>query len=356
MKLLVLGGTGLCGTALVRAALARGHEVVAVHRGGSDTLGDAVDPHLTQVVHDRTAGHEALAPHGPFDAIVDVGIRMPSWAVDAVRTLDAPRTHWVQYSSGSAYADPAHVGPVETDPLATFEDAELERRACTELDLPMDYAWYGPAKAACERLLREHVGDDDRVTIVRPGLITGPHDWSWRVPYWVERLARGGTALAPPAADAVQLIDARDIAEFVLRAVERSLPGTFNVNGAPGEATVASLLAACAAAARERDCIPAELVHVTDAFLAEHEVEPWSELPAWLPEREGFSALVTMDVTAARAAGLRNRPLAATAADVLDWIMATTPPQLHEPPAGLDPAREAALLAAWSAAPGAEAR
>ncbi|MCW2955287.1 MAG: putative reductase [Thermoleophilia bacterium] len=347
MRLLMLGGTGLSGTALVDAALERGHDVVAVHRGRSDTHAGREHPRLVEIVHDRTTGHDALASHGPFDAVVDVGIRMPSWASDAVRALDAPGTHWVQYSSVSAYADPAAPGPVESDALATFDDPDVERRATTQLDFPLDYAWYGAAKAAGERLLHDAVGDPPRVAIVRPGLITGPHDSTWRVPYWAERFARGGEALAPPPDDPVQLIDSRDLAAFVLDLVEGRVAGTFNAVSAAGEATVRDLLAAAAAAARGAGHEPATAVHVSEEFLAAHDVEPWSQLPAWLPERAGHAALVTADTTRARAAGLRTRPLTRTMADVLEWIETSQPKQLRTPPAGLDPARERELIDAW---------
>ncbi|MCW2960688.1 MAG: hypothetical protein JWM90_1075 [Thermoleophilia bacterium] len=348
MKLLVLGGTGLSGTALVRAALERGHEVVAVHRGSSDTLAGLDHAGLVQVVHDRRTGHAALASHLPVDAVIDVGIRTPAWATDAARALDAPDTFWVQYSSGSAYADQSRPGPREEDELATFDDADIERRATSELDFPLDYAWYGAAKAACERLLRVLV-PEERVAIVRPGLITGSHDIRWRVPYWVERIARGGEALAPPAFDPVQLIDARDLAAFVLNLVEEGTAGTFNAVGPPGAYTVSDLLAACDQAARDAGREPATIVHADLDFLEQHEVEPWSELPAWLPAAAGHAVLLSMDTARARAAGLHTRPLAETMSHVLEWIQQAHPEPLRDPPAGLTPDRERHLLAAWRA-------
>src|SRR5690606_36206267 len=128
MHLLILGGTGLNGTALTLAALQRGHRVVAVHRGRSDTLPELEGDQLIDVELDRVNGHAELLAFGPFDAIVDVSARLPAWVADAVRVLDAGRPWWVQLSSVSAYADPARSGPREADAVARFDDPALELR------------------------------------------------------------------------------------------------------------------------------------------------------------------------------------------------------------------------------------
>ena len=126
MRLLILGATGLSGTAITDEALARGHEVVAVHRGVSDTLRARDDERLLDYVHDRCDGHAALTMRGPFDAVIDVSARIPAWVADAVRTLDGDEPWWVQLSSVSAYGDLSQPGPTEADAVATFDDPVLE--------------------------------------------------------------------------------------------------------------------------------------------------------------------------------------------------------------------------------------
>lgn len=349
MDLLVIGGTGLSGTAIVRAALRRGHRVVAAHRGTTDTLAGVEHPLLRSIVHDRADGHAPFAAHGPYDAVIDVSARVPAWVPDAAAELDAGAPHWVQLSTVGVYADLAVRGPSEDAPLATFDDARLEHRVTTDPHVPFSYEWYNPAKAACERLLRAAI-PPDRVTILRPVLITGAHDDTWRVPYWVERIARGGTALAPPREAPVSIIDARDLASFALECAERRLAGSFNVAPPSCASSIGDLLDAVAVAVRASGRVPARVVNADAAFLAEHEVAPWSELPAWLPAELALDGMLTSDSTRAHASGLTTRPLVDTASALLRWIEETgAVPGLRGAGTGLEPARERALLTALAA-------
>lgn len=344
MKLLILGATGLSGTAITLEALARGHEVVAVHRGLSDTLRAVSDGRLLDYVHDRSDGHAALVMQGPFDGIIDVSARIPAWIADAVRTLDATSPWWVQLSSVSAYADLSRAGVSEADPVAAFDDPALELRACTDPKVAFDPSWYGPAKAACERLLLEQSTRWERATVLRPVLITGAHDATWRVPWWAERIARGGTVVAPPAPDPIQVIDARDLANLTLDAIERRIPGVFNAAPAPGSQTISSLVEACSTAARDAGLEPARVVHASRELLAAHDVQPWADLPAWLPDGIGYTGMVTARTDAVEQAfGFRARPLGETMAWVLQWIRSG---QAGAPSGGLDAEREQRILAA----------
>ncbi len=344
MRLLILGATGLSGTAITDEALARGHEVVAVHRGVSDTLRARDDAGLLDYVHDRSDGHAALSMRGPFDAIIDVSARVPAWVADAVRTLDEDMPWWVQLSSVSAYADLSQRGPSEADAVATFDDPALELRACTDPKVEFSYDWYAPGKAAAERLLLESPMRAPRSTVLRPVLITGAHDTTWRFPWWVRRIAAGGTTIAPPADDPIQVLDSRDLAWLALEAIERRIAGVFNAAPTPGSQTVGSLVAACQEAVRGAGGTPAEVVHVSRDMLESHEVEPWSDLPAWIPDGIGFTGMVTARTDLVEEVfEFAARPLQETAAWVLDWIGS---PGAGTPSAGLDVAREQAILAA----------
>lgn len=344
MRLLILGATGLSGTAITDEALARGHEVVAVHRGVSDTIRSRYDDHLLDYVHDRSDGHAALQVRGPFDAVIDVSARVPAWVADAVRTLDEHEPWWVQLSSVSAYADLSRRGPAESDAVATFDDPALELRACTDPKIEFSYDWYAPGKAACERLLLESARRINRSTVLRPVLITGAHDTTWRFPWWVRRIAEGGTAIAPPADDPVQVIDSRDLAWLALEAVEQRTAGVYNAAPAPGTQTVGSLVEACRQAVADAGGEPATVVHVERALLDEHGVEPWSDLPAWIPDGIGFSGMVSARTELVEEVfDFEARPLLETARWVLEWIGT---PSAGAPAAGLDADRERAILAA----------
>jgi 2'-hydroxyisoflavone reductase len=344
MKLLILGATGLSGTAITMEALARGYEVVAVHRGLSDTLRQLDDARLLDYVHDRRDGHRALAMQGPFDAVIDVSARLPAWVADAVRTLDEREPWWVQLSSVSAYADLSRPGPAEADAVAQFEDPVLELQACTDSTTRPDGAWYGAAKAACERLLLEGARRTNRCCVLRPVLITGAHDSTWRLPWWVHRIAQGGDVVAPPAADPIQVLDARDLAWLALEAAEQRIAGVYNAAPTPGSQTIGSLVAACQAVAESRGGAPGRVVHVSSELLDEHGVQPWSDLPAWIPDGIGFTGMVTARTELVEEVfGFQARPLVDTVDWIADWIAS---PAAGEPTGGLDPAREREVLAA----------
>ncbi|MDW5330033.1 NAD-dependent epimerase/dehydratase family protein [Plantactinospora sp. KLBMP9567] len=329
MRTLVLGGTVFLGRAVARQALAAGHDVTCAARGSS---GDPVDG-VRFVRVDRTDPAGLAALTGEFDAVVDVA-RHPDQVRHAATALAGRVGHFTFVSTGSVYADTATVGqrvdsaPVLAPAPRDAEDPELSAES------------YGACKVSCEQIVTEAFGAD-RVFVCRAGLIVGPEDPSGRFEYWVRRAARGGEVLAPGSPDdAVQLVDVRDLAAWIVAAGERGLTGTYDGTGAP--MTRAGFLA---------DVLPdgAALSWVAQEFLAEQGVEPWSgprSLPLWLPVPE-YAGFLTRDVTPSLAAGLRPRPLAETARDTAAWL-ATAGPEAGRR-IGLTEAEEAEVLAAWHA-------
>src|SRR6185503_18679325 len=86
------------------------------------------------------------------------------------------------------------------------------------------------AKAQCERQVQTAFGD--RGIVVRPTYIVGPGDTTDRFPYWPQRIVRGGEILAPGKPDdPMQIIDVRDLAEFMVHLLETKQHGVFNVAG-----------------------------------------------------------------------------------------------------------------------------
>jgi len=310
LRILILGGTKFLGRAITEDALVRGHELTLFNRGRTNA---GLFPEVEQLHGDRK-DELALLEGRTWDAVIDTSGYIPADVrASAEQLRDAGR--YVFVSSVSVYAD-FSTGPTESSPVAELGELPAD-------ELTADFANYGPLKALAEMEVERVFGE--RALIVRPGLIVGPHDPTGRFTYWARRLARGGEVLAPGSPERLaQFVDVRDLAEWILTAVEQGLSGTFNATNdgvAWGE-----LLAG------------ADLTWVTDEFLQEHEVGPWMELPLWLPDPE-WAGMHATDVSRAVAAGLRFRALEETLRG------AATAPEADG--VGLTPEREAELLAAW---------
>ena len=321
MKLLVLGGTKFLGRATVETALARGHEVTLFNRGQTNP---DLFPGVEKLRGDRSGDLSALSS-GTWDAVVDTSAYVPEHARSAGEALAGAAGYYVFISSLSAYADPS--GPLDEDsPLAELAPGQPDDR------LLEDFANYGALKVLCERAAVDGFGGP--AAVVRPGLIVGPHDPTGRFTYWPHRVAQGGEVLAPGLADEqVQFIDVRDLGDWLVHLCERRVEGPFNV--ANRGVTWRMLLETC----HEVSGSNAEFVWVDPEFLVEHEVGEWMEVPMWLYEEVG---LHSTDVSRAVDSGLTFRPLDETVRGTLDQAETTKE-------AGLDPKREAELIAAWKA-------
>lgn len=186
----------------------------------------------------------------------------------------------------------------------------------------------------------------DQHTIIRPTLIVGPGDRTDRFTYWPLRMARGGQVLAPgDGADPVQIIDARDLAEFTVRRAETQAGGAFNAAGPGYSLTFEAMLhgiRAVTGVAAELNWAPAE-------FLAEQGINPWSDMPVWLPSGGEYAGFSTRSNARAIAAGLTFRPFADTVSATLDWFREQPEDRQAEIRAGLSAEREAEALAALRA-------
>jgi len=184
-------------------------------------------------------------------------------------------------------------------------------------------------------------------TIIRPGLIVGPGDATDRFTYWPVRLSRGSQVLAPgDGADPVQFIDVRDLAEWTIRMAESRTLGTFNATGPEHVLSMHDMLAGITSAIHAN----AQLTWVPAEFLAAQDVQPWSDMPVWIPRQGEGAGFARRSMAMALAAGLTYRPLATTASDTLDWFKAQPGERQATLKAGLSAAREAAVLAKWNSA------
>ncbi len=305
MRLLVLGGTRWLGREVVSAALTAGDEVVCLARGTAATVPEGA----RLVVADRTAGTSAYdGLDGRFDAVIDLATH-PGHVRGAVAALADRCERYLYVSSGSVYADTSRAGATvdaETlPPLAADTMGSLEE--------------YGSAKVACEQAVLATFGAG-RSLVARAGLIGGPGDASGRTTYWPWRFAHpasaDGTVLVPDVPGLMtQVVDARDLATWLVESARLGRTGTVNATGdtVPLEEHLRT--------AREVAGHDGPLAAVPPAWLEEREVQPWAgprSLPLWLPLPE-YAGFGDRDASGARGLGLVPRPLAETLADGLAW-------------------------------------
>ena len=338
MELLILGGGVFLGAAALQSAVSRGHAVTVFNRGRARSVWpDGVEV----LTGDRTTDLGALHSRR-WDAVIDTCGYVPADVQASAEALSGCGCY-LFVSSISVYATTTQVPVRETDVLAPFEHLARDDR---------NLEHYGPQKAACEAEVHRVFGE--RALIVRPGLIVGPGDRSGRFSHWPWRVMVGGEMLVPdvPRGEPLQFIDVRDLAEWMIRLLEDNTHGVFNAtgpvsdNGAPA-CDWPKLQQTCADAMAARGLAPARAVPVAESFLVEQGVQPWSELPLWLPSGDPeYAGFNRVDLSRAQAAGLRTRALRDTVDAVLDEGQPA--PDDKRRAGKLTRDKEAQLLAAWA--------
>ncbi len=327
MKLLVLGGTIFLGRHIVDIALERGYEVTLFNRGQHNA---DLYPGVEKLRGDRDGDLEALKGR-QWDAVIDTCGYFPRIVRDSAELLADAVDHYTFISSISVYRDLGKPLVAEDYPVATIEDETVEQ---------VTGETYGALKALCEQAAESAM--PGRVLNVRSGLIVGPHDPSDRFTYWVCRAAQGGEMLAPVAPEVlIQVIDARDQARWILDMAAARQTGVYNVTGPDYPLTFGELFRTT----EQVSGAEPTPVWVDKDFLLAQEVQPWMELPLWMPADSDDAYVAEVDISKAVASGLTFRPITKTVKDTLEW--AKSRPADHTWRAGLSPEREKELLAAW---------
>ncbi len=328
-RLLVLGGTGFIGPHMVREMLRRGHDVTLFNRGRTN---DGLFPDLETIRGDR-AGDLAGLEGRNWDAVVDNSGYMPQHVRASARMLSDNVGRYVFISSISVYA--GFAAPNDEDsPLATIDT------------VPEAFSWenYGALKALCEQWAADEIGAE-RLTVLRPTYVCGPGDHTDRFTYWPVRCLAGGAMLWPGSSEhPLQIIDVRDLANFVVDCIERQIPGTYNTVTPAASYTFGRLLADSTAINGSR----VEPVWVDDAFIAANGIA--DALPIYHPVTGDTAHVSSVSGARAHAAGLGNRPVRETIRDLMSWWHTLSEERTAGARFAMTPEREAGLLAAWKAA------
>jgi 2'-hydroxyisoflavone reductase len=331
LNILILGGTGFIGPHLVRYAAGRGHRITIFTRGRHDA---ELPADVVRLQGDRATNDYASLSGKTWDAIIDDSGNNVDWVHQSTTALRNSAPFYMFTSSTGVFYPYLTRGVDERTPVRTEQDDPKDGSAS-----------FGVMKARCERAVQQAFGD--RAIIVRPTYIVGPGDTTDRFPYWPQRLARGGDVLAPGRKqDPVQIIDVRDLSEFMVRLLEQQRAGIYNVAG-PSKTLTAYEFYTAAAEALEANVTFTYVDHYD--FLAAHKIDvsiPWAML------RGNDDGMMSVRNDRAIGAGLTFRPLAVTVRDTLAWWPSVPEARRTRPRFSITPELEATALADWHARKG----
>ncbi|WBO90417.1 SDR family oxidoreductase [Bacillus tropicus] len=336
MRILILGGTRFLGRAFVEEALQRGHEVTLFNRGTNKEI----FPEVEQLIGDRN-GDVLSLENRKWDVVVDTCGFSPHHIRNVGEVLKDNIEHYLFISSLSVYKDWIPYD-IKEDYILQPEPTEEQIKAVENGEIS-PYEHYGTLKVLCEKEAEKYW--PGRVLLVRAGLLSGMFDYTDRLPYWIQRVAKGGEVLVPGRKERpVQIVDIKDVANWGLNMAENNKAGIFNVTGPNDELTMEELLNTCKKVTNS----DAEFIWVDESFMKEQKIEPWTEMPLWIPEtfplegetkpwKGGFS----ISIESAVKEGLTFRRLEHTVTDVYKWMKSVDE---WESKAGISREREKMLL------------
>ncbi|MDT9600524.1 NAD-dependent epimerase/dehydratase family protein [Sphingosinicella rhizophila] len=330
LRILILGGTGFIGPYQVRYAVQRGHEVTVFNRGRRQADLPAGVKHLQG---DRNGQLDALTT-GTWDCVIDNSATNPDWVRMSAGLLRDRAKLYLYVSSASVYYP--------------FRTTDIDESVEPSLDKIKDdpASSYGVDKALSE--IEAEKAFPGRALIVRPHYIVGPGDTTDRFPYWPQRVERGGDVLAPGRpTDRVELVDVRDLTEWMVRMLEEQATGRYNVAGPQSPLSMGEFLGGVRAAVSGSN--PVRFVWVDDYdFLEKHGV---GGVTPWVLPKGNFFGFATVNFDKALARGLTFRPLAETVGDTLAWWNSDAVASERRAKASfpMTPQKEAEVLMAWNA-------
>ena len=328
LKVLVLGGTNFLGPAIVKAALAQGHEITLFNRGITNP---GLFANMPLIKGDREKGMKAYDPlkSKTWDVIIDVWPQHSKLVDEATAALQKNTEHYVFISS-----------------IAVYKDFNDKNRAedYDRVNLPDDKTkWeYPEEKTASENLVAERFPDNH--TILRPGAIKGWRDPAYDLLYWLIKLERGDSILAPgDGSDPVQFIDVNDVGKFAITACENKAFGAYNCVG-PKKETLS--WKTFLETAKQHLNSSSKLYWSSQDFLRSHEVYAWNDLPLWAPISDDY--FMQVGSSKSQSAGFTYTPLEKTIDSCLKWHQEHGDTDIifgkGEEPIGLERAKELKVI------------
>lgn len=331
LNILILGGTGFLGPHTVNAAIANGHTVTLFNRGKTNPnmFGE-----LEKIIGDRNTDDINKLAGRKWDAVIDTSPYYPRSVNLAMEVLKDNIGQYLLISSISVYKSWDKVGMDETAPVGMIEDTSVEE---------VTGETYGPLKALCEQAAEIQL--PGKVTVIRPGLIVGPRDKTDRFTYWPVRIKKGGQVLAPgDGSDFIQIIDVRDLGEWIVYCLEQQIVGVYNAQTNGGDITIKQLLDTCVKVLNPK----AELVWVPTEFLQQQKVLPWQEMTTWIPPEDDYLGAGQMSSEKAYKNGLKERSLDTIIKDCYEWFLTLPADRQANLKAGLTAEKETKVLQAWN--------
>jgi 2'-hydroxyisoflavone reductase len=332
LRILILGGTGFLGPHCTESAIARGHAVTHFNSGrteelrkgagrpsavpsGVETLYGNRDPNKT--ADDRKTEGKANAPKDPnspkglsqlegkkWDAVIDTSGYFPRMVKASAELLAPSVKQYIFISTISVYKD-TRAPFDESAPLQTLQDPTTE-------DMGKDFANYGGGKALCEKAAEAAM--PGRVTNIRPGFIVGPRDTSGRFIYWPVRASMGGNMIVPGTpGDPIQLIDVRDLADWIIHCIENNVVGVYNATGPAKELSMRSFVESVSKGVGSQT----SFTWVANDFLDSKGVH--DQFPLYAPPTGETAGFHRASIFRALAKGIKFRPVSDTAKATLDW-------------------------------------
>jgi 2'-hydroxyisoflavone reductase len=238
--------------------------------------------------------------------VIDNSGYYPRIVEASAKLLSRRVKQYIYISSISAYREPNPVHGDESAPLATMPDPTSER--------PITDATFGPLKALCERAAQNAM--PGRVTVVRPGYIVGPDDNSGRFTYWPVKFDNSGKILVPGNPnDPLQIIDVRDLGEWLVKLAEDGTMGVFNATGPDYKLKWGQVIDACIEASTA-DPKPVPVWVNSDIIEQSIGVGAY---PIWIAPKGEYAGFHNWSNEKAIKAGLKFRPVSETVRDTLAW-------------------------------------